>query len=144
MAEKKYPKGKHPNSMKNLKICGPGQQPPGAGNRKCTPSFPALLKRALTTTMVTTDDLGLRVENTVLDGIIAALISKGKDGDIPAIKEIFDRYVGKTKSVVEVSGKDGEPLQVEHVQLASAYDSMKNVFDVEKGADESSEPKDNS
>lgn len=42
--------------------------------------------------------------------LIETLIGKALTGDIPALKEIHDRLMGKAKDTVEVSGKDGLPF----------------------------------
>lgn len=131
----KYERGKHPNSIKNLVMVAKGEKPPaGAGQKKGNLSFKSLLKRALKTT-ITTDartDLGLKPGYTVLEEVIAVLISKAKDGDVKAIKELLDRHVGKATQAVELTGKDGQALQIEHTQsLDSAYTTMKEVFDIE-------------
>lgn len=51
--------------------------------------------------------------------ILAALIAKAETGDIPAIKEIHDRLMGKAKETVEHSGKDGQPINMS-IDLKSA------------------------
>jgi len=48
------------------------------------------------------------VENA--EPIIAVLIEKAVKGDIPAIKELFDRGFGRPTQAVEMTGKDGRDL----------------------------------
>jgi len=47
-------------------------------------------------------------EGKALDGIIAALIAKAAEGDVPAAKEIFDRVEGKVAQAV-IGGDDDDP-----------------------------------
>lgn len=42
--------------------------------------------------------------------IVEALVAKAADGDISAIKEVFDRYEGKAAQSVTVSGDEEKPL----------------------------------
>lgn len=42
--------------------------------------------------------------------IVGVLMEKSLTGDVPAIKELFDRGFGKAMQGVELSGKDGEQL----------------------------------
>lgn len=48
-----------------------------------------------------------------LPEILEALAQKARVGDVPAIKELFDRAWGKAPQGLEVSGKDGQAIQVE-------------------------------
>lgn len=45
-----------------------------------------------------------------IEPITEALIAKAQEGDIQAIKEVFDRAFGKAVNPVEMSGKDGKDL----------------------------------
>lgn len=42
--------------------------------------------------------------------IVEALIAKAEDGDLTAIKEVFDRIEGKAVAKTELSGNDGAPM----------------------------------
>jgi hypothetical protein len=42
--------------------------------------------------------------------IVEALLSKAEEGDISAIKEVFDRMEGKAVAKQEISGPDGTPV----------------------------------
>jgi|OpeIllAssembly_1097287.scaffolds.fasta_scaffold336165_1 hypothetical protein len=42
--------------------------------------------------------------------IAEALVTKAEEGDISAIKEVFDRTEGKAIARTEISGVDGSPL----------------------------------
>lgn len=42
--------------------------------------------------------------------IVEALLSKAEEGDLTAIKEVFDRIEGKAVAKQEITGADGEAL----------------------------------
>jgi hypothetical protein len=46
-------------------------------------------------------------ERDIQEGIVAVLIAKALDGDMSAIKEIFDRTEGKAMQALELSTPDG-------------------------------------
>jgi len=46
------------------------------------------------------------------------LIDKAKKGDIPAIKELFDRLWGRSPQSVEIGGEDGGPIPVSIVDYS--------------------------
>ncbi len=50
--------------------------------------------------------------------IIAALLKQAKDGDLPAIREVLDRLLGKPKTTIEVQ-KDGEEEEQLDTYIAS-------------------------
>lgn len=44
--------------------------------------------------------------------LIKALITKGKKGDVAALREIFDRALGKVALPMEHSGPEGRPIPI--------------------------------
>lgn len=54
-----------------------------------------------------------------LQMIADKLAEKAAEGDIQAIKEVFDRTEGKAVQAIEASGKDGEPFALT-VQFVNA------------------------
>jgi hypothetical protein len=44
--------------------------------------------------------------------IAEALVSKAEDGDVSAIKEVFDRMEGKAIAKTELTGSEGEPVTI--------------------------------
>jgi len=75
---------------------------------------------------------GTKDKRSVIDATVLALLHKATRGDIPAIKEIFDRHYGKLSDKVELTGKDGQPLQVNHTaHLEQIYGCMQDAFAVE-------------
>jgi hypothetical protein len=47
-------------------------------------------------------------EGAALDRVVAALLAKAQEGDVPAIKELFDRVDGKVPQAV-IGGDDDDP-----------------------------------
>lgn len=45
-------------------------------------------------------------------GIIDALMLQSKNGNIPAIKEVLERVMGKVTDKTELTGKGGQPISV--------------------------------
>ena len=54
---------------------------------------------------------------TKLDEIAFALISAGKEGDVPAIREIGDRLDGKVPQALVGGDEDSNPIRVERIVL---------------------------
>jgi len=52
--------------------------------------------------------------------VAKALITKASDGDVSAIKEIGDRLDGRPTQATEISGRDGEAIQVQTPTLTDA------------------------
>jgi hypothetical protein len=87
------------------------------------------------------------VTSTDIEEVVHKLISMAKGGDVAAIKELLDRTIGKPVTAVELSGADGEPLQLvrfQHVimQALSEFPEariavairLKELIDVQDGA----------
>lgn len=125
-------KGKHPNSKKALEpgMFKPGHAPiPGAGRPPGALSLKERMDRYihLETKVVMPD--GTITDKEVMDSIVLAALAKARKGDVPAIKEVFDRYYGKQTEKLEVTGKDGQPLEVQHSErLRDAWDGLADAF----------------
>lgn len=123
-------KGKHPNSLKNLKPLKPGHAPlPGGGRPKGALSLKERMDKYidLDTKVVMPD--GTVTDKSVMDSIVLALLSKARKGDVPAAKEILDRYYGKEAEKVELTGRDGKPLEIEHSRrLSEVYERAADAF----------------
>ena len=52
----------------------------------------------------------IRITMPTKRNIVQALLKKACSGDVPAIKEIFDRLEGKAPQALELSGKEGGPV----------------------------------
>jgi hypothetical protein len=50
-------------------------------------------------------------EGAALDRLIGALIARAQEGDIPAIREVFDRVEGKAPQPIDGDGEGG-PIQL--------------------------------
>ena len=54
--------------------------------------------------------------------VIMALLTKAKEGDVPAIREVLDRAEGKVKSETDITSSDGSltnNLKIEFVDVQS-------------------------
>jgi hypothetical protein len=47
--------------------------------------------------------------------LMDALLTKALDGDVPAIKEVFDRVDGKAPQDINLGGQDDNPLVVQKI-----------------------------
>lgn len=122
-------KGQHPNSLKALEKgkFKPGN--PGGGRPKGALSLKERMDKYinLPTKVVMPD--GTITEKEVMDSIVLAALAKARKGDVPAIKEVLDRYYGKQTEKLEVTGKDGQPLEIEHSQrLRDAWSELAEAF----------------
>ncbi len=125
-------KGTHPNSLKALEpgIFKPGHAPlPGAGRPKGAISLKERMDRYinLPTKVVMPD--GTITEKSVMDSIVLAMMAKARKGDVPAVKEVLDRYYGKQSDKLELTGSDGKPIEIEHSRrLQEAWGDITNAF----------------
>lgn len=112
---------------------------PGHKSTGCRPvgGGPAALKAklekylSLDTQVVLPD--GTKEKREVIDRIVLSMLNKAAGGDMGAIKEVFDRFYGKLSDKVELTGKDGEPLQINHTaHLETLYGGMMDAFEVKK------------
>ena len=49
--------------------------------------------------------------------LMDALLTKALEGDVPAIKEVFDRIDGKATQDINIGGPDGGALQITRIEL---------------------------
>lgn len=124
-------KGIHPNSLKALEATKwkKGEKPPGAGRPKGALSLKERMDKYinLPTKVVMPD--GTITDKEVMDSIVLALLAKARKGDVGAAKEILDRYYGKQADKMELTGKDGQPLEIEHSQrLRDAWSELNDAF----------------
>ncbi len=97
-------------------------------------TFAKCLEKAMDIVAKNLDPLSKQVEEREMrDWIAVALTAKAASGDVAAIKEALDRMEGKSVQRTELSGPDGQPLQVNHVaHLEQLYGGMKDAFSVEQ------------
>ena len=75
---------------------------PGAGRKKATHTIQSeALKKALVEAVIREKE-----------PLIKALIAKGKKGDVPALREILERVIGKVSLPMEHSGPEGKPIPI--------------------------------
>lgn len=104
-----------------------GGRPPGTGPAALQAKLEKYLN--LDTDVILPD--GSHDKRSVIDATVLALLHKATRGDIPAIKELFDRHYGKLTDKVELTGKDGQPLEINHgVRLQEACDALANSFTI--------------
>ena len=61
------------------------------------------------------------------EAIVGALMVKAIEGDVPAIKELFDRGFGKPTQETQLTGKDGKDLFEPSARIkAIAHELIKN------------------
>lgn len=123
-------KGNHPNSLKNLKSFEPGNVPlPNAHRPKGSLSFKERAAKFLDLTQQVKMPNGGFQDQSLLDGAILSLIAQAHKGNVPALKELFERVFGKEAEKLEVTGKDGQPLEVQHTErLRDAWDGLVDAF----------------
>ncbi len=113
--------------------------PPGAGRPHGSVSLTDAIRRAAEMDFSTKNPMTGHLETKqVRDWIGIALAGKAMKGDVAAIREALDRLEGKVKEKLEVTGKDGEPLAIEHSQrLSEAWGSIADAFQTTRlGIDE--------
>jgi hypothetical protein len=79
-------------------------RPANIGNKNSSKSN-RLLNQTLTRVLTQED-------GKIARQLVDILIARGLDGDMTAIKEIFDRHEGKSISKAEISGPDGSEIPV--------------------------------
>lgn len=89
---------------KKGEVRNPKGKAPGTKNRA------TILRKWIDTQKKFKDPTGKLVEGTVEDEIYLALIAKGLEKDVAAIKEINDTLYGKIKEQMELSGKVAIPI----------------------------------
>jgi hypothetical protein len=53
-------------------------------------------------------------DGAALDRVVAALLAKAQEGDVPAIKEVLDRVEGKVPQAVVGGDDDDNPVTLLH------------------------------
>ncbi|HXU01444.1 MAG TPA: hypothetical protein VN903_10645 [Polyangia bacterium] len=89
-----------------------------------------MLTRALTSQIqeiVRDKDGDLVVARAKLAKIIDKLIALGIEGNMEAIKFIWDRLEGPVKNVTELKNADGEVLQIELIRRVIVDPAMKTI-----------------
>lgn len=106
------------------------------GRKPGSVSLTDAIRRVMERDYTHTDPIsGMKDTKQVRDWIGIALAGKAMKGDVAAIREMLERLEGKVTDKVELTGKDGAALEINHTaQLEHVYNGMKDVFDVEAKA----------
>lgn len=106
----------HPNSLKNLERTKfkKGVKPPGAGRPKGVPDYKSVFNKYLKTKRPTKLPDGTTEPRAILEGIVLSALAKASKGDVKAMEFVFNRTFGKEADKMELTGKDGNSLQIEH------------------------------
>lgn len=125
-------KGKHPNSLAALEPTKwkKGKTPTG-GRPKGSVSITDSLRRSLDRIAQGMDPIDKRATSMPMrDWVGVALITKAASGDVSAIKELLNRIEGTVADKIEVTGKDGQSLQVGYdKRLSEVYERAAKAFD---------------
>lgn len=138
--EKIKGKGRNPNSLKNLKPFKPGH-PPSGGRPKGSLSFKERAQKFLEIETKYKMPNGTITDQTLLDGAILSLLAQANKGNVPALKELFERVFGKEVEKVELTGSDGQPIAIEHsARLSAVYERAANAFNAGPGLPDAGPP----
>lgn len=118
-------RGKHPNSLAALEPTKfkKGIKPIGAGRPKGRPNYKTVLHKYLKSKSLTKMPDGSSQEKELLHRIVLATIAKACQGDVRAAQFIFERAFGKEPDKMELTGKDGNPLEIDHGRRLSEIES---------------------
>lgn len=128
-------KGVHPNSLKALEATKykKGKVPTG-GRPKGALSLKERLNKYLEMEMKTKMPDGTITDKQVLDNVILSLLAKAIKGDVRAIEVVLERQFGKEADKVELTGRDGQPIEIEHSRrLQEVYGRAAEAFDTGPG-----------
>lgn len=103
-------------SMANLKPWPKGTSGNPAGTSKTVRQFHDAIKAAMVQELQSPSEFDPEKRTTKLQAIIRALVSKAQGGDIPAIREMFDRLVGRPQQAVSI--------ETENTALQQAFERM--------------------
>lgn len=125
LGNEKYPVGRHPNSLKNLEATKRKKgdpPPPGAGRPKGAPDYKSVFNKYLTTKRPTKLPDGTTEPREIIEGIVLSALAKATNGDVKAMQFVFERTFGKEVEKMELTGRDGNPLQIDHARRLSDID----------------------
>jgi hypothetical protein len=75
--------------------------------------------------------LGVNDRVPLHERIVRAHVAKALEGDMPAVKELYDRVDGKVTDKTELSGPDGAAIKIENVSDLDV--ARRLAFILEKG-----------
>ena len=116
---KKYPSGKHPNSLKNLIPVKPGEVRNPKGRPVGLISFTKLFNKILAEET--------EAGKTIADVIVARMIKQALEGNFKQQNMIIERIDGKVP--FRIAGVEGNDL------FASTHDTIEKIFSNPKAMD---------
>jgi len=107
-------RGRHPNSLKNLKPFKPGQSGNPGGMVKGTVNLSSLLQKLLA------EETDNKTRKTIAEALAAKMISQALKGSFPQQNLIVNRIDGNVP--LRIAGADGDNL------LAGTQESIEKIF----------------
>ena len=105
--------GKKSKGMANLTPWKKGQSGNPGGVPKAVREFNDTCRRALVKELRKPTKFDPEGKTTRLQAVISRLVDAAEGGEIAAVREIFDRLIGKPKQSIEATGDgDGGPIRV--------------------------------
>lgn len=65
--------------------------------------------------------------------LVDRLFTLSEEGNVPAIKELFERGYGKAKQVIELTGHDGGPIQTLRIDVTKLTQAQLEVLQSLRG-----------
>lgn len=124
-------KGIHPNTLAALEptMYKKGKKPTGGRPKGSLSLKERFAKYIDIQTPIKMPDGSIK-DVALMESIILSLLAKASKGEVKAVKEVFDRVYGKESQKLEVTGKDGMPLQAGYDQrLSEIYERSTKAFD---------------
>lgn len=118
--KKKYPPGKHPNTIANLKPPWTSETAPRNGGRpKGSRSLPHLIRDVLNQ-----EHNGKKLAHALAEKIVKEALK----GDNYKIKVILEYLSGKPAQRLEHTGADGEPIRSESINITGSIDELAELI----------------
>lgn len=109
-------KGTNPNSKKALEpgMFKKGQKAPAkAGRPKGSLSLKERMERFVELKIKVKMPDGSIKDQAILDSIIMSMLSQAQQGNMVAVKEVFDRFYGKQVQPIDVTNKEDSTTDIE-------------------------------
>lgn len=121
----------NPNAKDNLKPFLPGNNANPKGRPKGVENSSTRLLRLLKLKQIRKNPVTGKEERfTVLQEMDLAIVNKARKGDVRAYQEILDRFEGKIKQAMELSGPGGEHL---NTAITILPPGAKDDFEIKEG-----------
>src|SRR5271163_2882944 len=117
-------RGSNPNSQKNLTkgMFKKGHKPPPTSGRpKGSISLKDRLAHFMEREVEGKDFDGTTQKMAIADNVVLALLARAIMGDVPAIKEIFDRYYGKETQPIDLMTQEKEETLISMEERIKKY-----------------------